>query len=65
MTETGLFDYVEPDFRASVTIAVAAEAVAVAALLAYLAVGRRPAAAPRGSTGARLRGSSAVRPACR
>ena len=35
-----------PDFRASVTIAVAAEAVAVVALLAYLAVERRPAAAP-------------------
>ena len=36
-----------PDFRASVTIAVAAEAVAVVALLAYLAVGRRPAAPAR------------------
>jgi predicted ABC-type sugar transport system permease subunit len=40
----GLFDYIEPTFRAPVMIAVVAEAAAVLSLLAYLLVQRAPVA---------------------
>ncbi len=40
MTDTGLFDYTEPTFRAAVVIAMAAEAAAVVLLLAYLGTRR-------------------------
>ena len=40
MTDGGLFDYVEPTFRAPITIAVVAEVAAIVALLSYL-VARR------------------------
>ncbi len=43
MTGGGLFDYVEPTFRAAIAVAVAAEVVAVALLSAYLVVRRSPA----------------------
>lgn len=42
MTETGLFAYTEPTLRAPVVIAIAAEAVAIILLLAYLALRRAP-----------------------
>ena len=41
MSAGGLFDYTEPTFRAPVAIAVAAEAAAIALLLAHLLM-RRP-----------------------
>ncbi len=42
MTDTGLFDYTEPTLRAAVVIAIVAEALAIAALLGYLALRRAP-----------------------
>jgi hypothetical protein len=45
MTENGLFDYVEPDFRAPVVIAVVAEVAAIVLLSACLVARRRPASA--------------------
>lgn len=42
MTDAGLFDYVEPGFRVPITIAVVAEAAAVALLAAYLVLRRAP-----------------------
>jgi hypothetical protein len=44
MGSRGLFDYVEPDFRTPVVIAVVAEIAAVVLLLAYLVVRRLPTA---------------------
>jgi hypothetical protein len=40
MTDRGLFDYTEPTFRPAVVVAIAAEAIAIALLLAHLAVQR-------------------------
>ena len=45
MTEGGLFDYVEPTFRAAVAISVVAEVAAVLLLVAYLVVRRAPSPA--------------------
>lgn|GEM_PF-1574289 len=45
MTENGLFDYVESDFRAPVVIAVVAEVAAIVLLSACLVARRRPASA--------------------
>jgi EamA domain-containing membrane protein RarD len=42
MSSAGLFDYQEPTLRAPIAIAIAAEAVAVALLLAYLVARRLP-----------------------
>ena len=42
MTDRGLFDYTEPTLRAAVVIAIVAEALAIALLLGYLALGRAP-----------------------
>jgi EamA domain-containing membrane protein RarD len=42
MSAGGLFDYQEPTLRAPVAIAIAAEAVAVVLLLAYLVARRMP-----------------------
>ena len=42
MSDRGLFDYIEPAFRAAVVVSVAAEAAAIVLLAAYLAVRRAP-----------------------
>lgn len=42
MTGKGLFDYTEPTLRGAVVVAIAAEAIAIVLLLAYLALRRAP-----------------------
>ena len=49
-TDGGLFDYVEPTFRAPVALAVIAEIVAVVVLAAFLLLERRSAAVGRPSS---------------
>lgn len=47
MRDGGLFQYIEPDFRAAVVVAVVAEVTAVVLLLVQLAASRLPVVAPR------------------